>query len=264
MKAKPAELITIKQLPVIQQKLKSINAEICENTSAVLALECNADTVKQIKALRAGLNKDFEELETCRKKVKNAVLKPYEQFEDIYKDCVTSVFNKADAELKHRIEEVENDIKQKRQRSVEAYFEEYKESKNIDFVTFDDAGIKITLSASLQSFKEAVKNFLDRIYGDLRLIDTQKYKEEILVEYKQSLNVSEAVTSVTERHKAIAEEKARRPAQEAKPEYDDFSYSLSAPAEVKPPLKLTFTVIAARDKLKELKQFLQNGDYQIL
>lgn len=60
----------------------------------------------------------------------------------------------------------------------------------IDFVTFEQANIGITLSASLKSLKEQAKNFADRISDDLMLIQTQENKAEILVEYKNTLNVS--------------------------------------------------------------------------
>ena len=69
--------------------------------------------------------------------------------------------------------------------------------------------INVTLSASLKSLKEQAKLFIDTVEGDLRLIDTQEYKTEILVEYKKSLDVSDAITTVVDRHKEIEVEKAK-------------------------------------------------------
>ena len=43
----------------------------------------------------------------------------------------------------------------------------------------------------------------------MALIDTQEHKVEILVEYKQHMNVSQAITTVSERHKAIETENAK-------------------------------------------------------
>ena len=54
------------------------------------------------------------------------------------------------------------------------------------------------------------QEFIDKIADDLNLIDTQEHKAEILVEYKQSLNVSNAITTVNNRFKAIEEEKAKQ------------------------------------------------------
>ena len=44
---------------------------------------------------------------------------------------------------------------------------------------------------------------------DLNLIDTQEYKDEILVDYKQGLNVSAAISNVVNRKKALEEQKQR-------------------------------------------------------
>ena len=48
----------------------------------------------------------------------------------------------------------------------------------------------------MKSLKNAVKDAIDRVSCDLKMIETQEDKEAILVEYKKSLNVSEAVSVV--------------------------------------------------------------------
>ena len=49
------------------------------------------------------------------------------------------------------------------------YFEEYRDSLGIpaDLVSYDRAGIVVTLSASAKSLKTQAKDFLDRIGSDL-------------------------------------------------------------------------------------------------
>ncbi len=190
-----------------------------------------------------------------------------------------------------------------------------KKANNIDFVTYSQARINVTLSASRKSLKEQAKQFIDKIVDDLKLIDTQEHKAEILVEYKQSLNVSQAITSVTNRFKAIEEEKKkqeelkRKQLEEAQRRADEsirvqteatrqalenfipkseekvvhiemdknheitqkgyeqlenvFNKPLEKPREEKQEeiLTLRFTVRGTRTKLKELKQFLENGGY---
>ncbi len=102
-----------------------------------------------------------------------------------------------------------NGIKDIKKQEVVEYFNEYVASKNIDFLTFDKLGINITMSASMKSLKNAVKDAIDRVSCDLKMIETQEDKEAILVEYKKSLNVSEAVQVVKARMQAIQEEKER-------------------------------------------------------
>ena len=271
--AQRTELIEVIQLPIIKQHLQDIKADIEDKVSKVLALECNESTVKAIKVLRADLNKDLAELEVRRKEVKSAVMSPYEQFEAIYKECVSSVFKEADAELKRRVGEVEDGMKAEKREEVTAYFEEYRKSKHIDFVDFEDTGINVTMSASLKSLKESAKAFLDRVADDLALIGTQENEEEIFVEYKRSLNVSQAITTVVERHKAIEQERQRQAeAEQAKIAEQQAvekveavaagSAPLSAPKPAEGIYKMTFTVTATRPKLRELKKFLEDGGYQ--
>jgi Protein of unknown function (DUF1351). len=96
------DLIIIEQLPIIKERLASVSEEISKKTEEALAMICTEDTVKTVKTLRADLNKEFAEMEAQRKAVKDAVMKPYDEFEALYKDLISSKFKNADAELKTR------------------------------------------------------------------------------------------------------------------------------------------------------------------
>lgn len=272
------DLIVVKQLPVIEEQLKTIKVNIEEKVSGVLALECTEGTVKAIKVLRADLTKDFKELEERRKLVKSKILAPYEAFETIYKECVTDIFKSADTELKKRIDDVENKLKYEKRKEIEDYFNEYAKSKNIDFIGFFDTNINVTMSASKKSLMEQAKAFIDKICDDLKLIDTQEHKEEILVEYKATLNVSNAITSVCERHKAIEKEKAKQEiAEQINREQTEViekvnaarndAEPLSAPKEVSDDdilCKMTFTVAHKKSKMKELKTYIIDNGFEIV
>ena len=268
------EIIVIEQLPVITQRLQMIKEEVTEKVARATSLVCTADTVKEIKVVRANLTKDFKDFEERRKAVKKAVMTPYDEFEAVYRECVSDTFKKADQELKNKIDSVENELKENKAEEVKAYFYEYRKSKGIDFISFENANINVTLSASLKGLKEQAKAFVDRIVDDLVLIDTQDHKEEILYEYKNHLNVSAAITTVVNRYIAIEEQKAKEEerkamerAEEAATEKVTDALTLSKeqpiapPAEKEPRLTLKFTVRATRSKLKELKEFLEKGGY---
>lgn len=270
------EIIEVKQLPVIVEQLQTIKADVTKRVETALALVCTEDTVKAVKQARAELNNELKGWEEKRKEVKKAVMSPYEQFEAVYKDCITDVFKKADNELKNKISAVENELKDKKAAEVKDYFYEYAESVNIDFVTFEQTGINVTLSASLKSLKEQAKAFLDKVNDDLTLIATQEHKTEILVEYKRTLNVSAAITSVVNRYKAIEEEKAReterqqreQAAKEVENKVEEIAPPVVEPAitaptveEADPVLTLAFKVTAPKSKLKELKKFLDERNY---
>lgn len=272
------ELIVVKQLPIIQEKLKSLSTEIDKKVENAKSLICTEDTVKEVKQVRADLNKEFKDLETQRKLVKDQILAPYMQFEEIYKQCVSDKYKNADIELKNKVDSIEKELKLKKEQEIKDYFEEYKLANNIDFITYEQAKINVTLSASIKSLKEQAKMFIDKVVDDLNLIETQEHKAEILVEYKQTLNVSLAITTVTNRFKAIEEEKKKEEQKVVhieinknheitKESYEQlenvFNKPLEQPQEEKQEeiLTLRFTVKSTRTKLRELKQFLENGGY---
>lgn len=267
------EIIVVKQLPEIEEHLQAIKEEVNAKVQTALSLVCTEDTVKAVKKVRTNLNKDFKDFEERRKNVKAAIMTPYEQFEMVYKDCISNTYKKADVELKKKIDGVENELKEKKRTEVKAYFDEYLQSKGIDFVTFETAYINVTLSASMKSLKEQAKAFIDRICDDLNLIDTQEHKDEILYEYKQSLNVSGAITAVTNRYKAIEEAKAReeerKAREQARAEAVAKVEAVTPPAvePIAPPVEeektytLKFTVRGTMPQLKALKEFLNNGGY---
>ncbi len=272
------ELIIVKQLPQIEEHLKELSIEVDKKVESAKSLVCTDENVKAIKQVRADLNKEFKEVEQQRKIVKEQILAPYMKFEDIYKTYISEKYKSADIELKSKIESVENELKTKKQQEVREYFEEYKNANDIDFVTYEQIGINVTLSASMKSLKEQAKQFIDKVVDDLKLIETQEHKAEILVEYKQTLNVSKAITTVTNRFKAIEEEKKRQEQKVVHIEmneaheitqksYEQLENVFNKPLEqpraenVEEILTLRFTVKGTRTKLRELKQFLESGGY---
>ena len=267
------EMIAVKQLPIIVEQLQQVKAEVAAKVDFALRLVCTEDTVKDVKKVRSELNKELAEYEASRKAVKKAILTPYEQFEVVYKDCVSDTYKKADTELKRKIDSVENELKAQKAAEVKAYFDEYLQSKGIDFVTFESAHINVTLSASMKSLKEQAKAFIDKIADDLALIDTQEHKDEILYEYKQSLNVSNAITTVANRYKAIeaakAAEEERKAREQAAAEAAAKVEAVAPPTvePIAPPVEeektytLKVTVRGTMPQLKALKEFLNNGGY---
>lgn len=270
-------LIVVKQLPIIEEQLKKASDEIDIKVQNAVALVCNEETVKVVKDIRANLNKELKEFEEKRKQVKSEVLKPYEEFEKSYKKYISDKYKSADIELKNKIDSVESELKSKKEQEIKDYFEEYRQANKIDFITYEQASINVTLSASMKSLKEQVKAFIDRTVSDLQLIETQQHKTEILVEYKQSLNVSQAITIVTNRFKAIEEEKKRQEQKVVHIEMNEnheitresyeqlenvFNQPLEQPKEENEEiLTLTFKVKGTRTKLRALKEFLENGGY---
>lgn len=269
------ELIVVKQLPIIEQQLKVASDSFKEKAEHALSLVVSEETVKSVKLTRADITKDYNELEELRKQIKKKILEPYEQFEGIYKDYITNVYLPTDKQLKEKINEVEDGLKEEKKSAVVEYYNECVSAANIDFLTFEKLNIPVTLSASLKSLKEQVQSAINKVTDDLGLIGTQEYKEEILVEYKESLNVSQVITSVVNRHKAIEAEKERiaqikeREAQQAQAAQKvDENLSFAPPVKVEQEVvvekvyETSLKIKATKSKLVALKEFLESGGYE--
>ena len=274
-------LIVVTQLPVIKDQLLAVKASIDERVKTALSLVCTEETYKDIKKVRSELNKEYAELEQRRKEIKGQILAPYEQFEGVYKECAGDMYAKADRELGAKIKEVEDGLKKQKADDLAAYFAEYRASLNIpeDFVTLDAAGIKIGLSDSRTSLHKQAAAFLDMINGDLEVIEKQEHPDEVLTEYKKNYNLSGAIITVDNRHKAIEAERIRREQMKAQQEAaqaaaqavkqavkEETPAAVAVPVKVEQPAapimyQTTFTVTATIEQLKALKAFLIEGGF---
>lgn len=207
------DLIVINQLPVISEQLDKVKAEIQRRTAFADTVTVSEENRQEIKKMRAAMNAEKSRLDEVYKTALEKVIAPIQAVQDKYKDCV-GLYTKANSQLKAKIDVIEDGLKLAKENSVKEYFEELVTAKNIDFISFEQLGLKITLSVSEKKLKEQVNNIVERVATDLKAIDIQEDKEEILVEYKKHLNVSEAVSTVAARHKAIQAEKERKIKQE--------------------------------------------------
>lgn len=281
--AEPAPLITVRQLPIIEEQLRSVKDAFIRQTDDALSLVCTEETLAAVKRRRAAITRVFNDIEERRKEVKKAILQPYEDFEKVYRECVTDIYKPCDQKLAAKIGEVENGLKSEKRSEAESYFNELCQSRGIDFLTFDRIGISVTLSVSAKKLREQIQAFVDRVSDELKLISTQTYSDEIFVEYKKSLNVANAVTTVSERHlaiererqrkEALAEEEKRRAEAESRvneavkeTETEAFAPPTEAPAEmatdsVEKLYSVTFTVCGTKARIKALKAFLEENKY---
>ena len=258
------EIIVLEQLPIIKAKLENISKEIKEKVDRATSLIVNEDTVKDVKSVRAELNKEFNELETQRKQVKQAIMQKYDEFEDIYKENVSNLYKQADLELKEKIDNVENQLKLEKETELREFANQHFEDKKIvGFVNFEDIGLNITLSASMKSLKEQIKEFLEKVSSDLKLIELEEYKDEILFEYQNTLDFAKSKMTVIERKKQLEELKTRQLTQEEIDKANEIIVGkveeITIPKEVIEDdelLKVTFTIETTKQNIIELKKWL--------
>lgn len=265
------DLIVVRQIPIIEEQLRAVAQEIDVQTAEAMSLVCTDDTVKAVKKTRAELNKRFSAFEEQRKAVKAAVMRPYEAFERTYKECISDKFKTADGALKGKISATESALLEDKLAGVRAYYDEYAQSVHVDFIPFERAGVHVTLSTSAKSAKEQCKALLDRVAADVEAIGQGDSPEEVMAEYRQSLDLPGSLLAVSRRHQAVEEERKRREAREqavqaeqeaaekvaafAPPVMQEAAPTPEPPAE-EPVLRCVFTVHATRPQLKQLKEFM--------
>lgn len=208
--AMPESLIVVQQLPIIKEQLHSIKAQAQQSVDEALALACTEESLKVVKERRAALNRDRNDLDARRMAVKKQIMQPFEDFDAVYKECVTDVYGPADEKLKAKIADVEDGLRADKEKKVTAYFSELVKAAGVEWVSYSDVGITVTMTASLKSLKTKVKDYVDKVSADVGCINGMEHAPEIMAEYKQCRNLAVAINSVSQRKDRIAREEAER------------------------------------------------------
>ena len=272
----------VKSLGEIESNIKEVQNYVKSLNEYYKKVIFTDDTMKTAKEEKAKVNKFKTQISDYRKNILAEYNKPIKIFEDTAKETeklLTDTYNT----INQQVVIYEDKVKKEKEQEIKDYFEEYKQSLNIDFITFGDTKIKVGISDSKASLKKQAKDFVDKVNTDLATIMLQENKEEILVEYKQSLNLNMAIQTVINRHKLLDEEKKKqeelknKQLEEVQKQVDMSikeqelatqkalnNFVIEAPKVTEYQeeiLTLRFTVKATRTKLKELKNFLTQGGY---
>lgn len=260
------EIIVVKQLPEIKEKLQLISDEIDKEIDYALSLEVNEDTVKEVKNVRAKLNKINTALEEKRKYVKNAILSPYESFLEIYDKLVKNKLNEADNTLKMRINDIEDKQKKLKEEELREFADEHIKANNLqDIISFEDIDLNITLTASLKNLKEQVLNFVKKVSDDIECIASDENRDEVLYEYQHNnFNYQQAILNIRKRKEEInilnkqQELKVEQKQQEQQViEKVDEAIEITAPIEVEEQETYQFTIKATKTQVKQLIEYMK-------
>ena len=287
------QVITLKQLPIIEEHLQLVKSDVETRTRNAMQLVCTEETRKDVKSIRTELSKEFAEMENQRKRVKEAIMEPYNQFEAVYKECISDPYKKADAELKKRIDEVESGLKSDKEKAIRDYFNELCKANNLPWLRFEKMGLKIGLSTSVNGTKTALTSTVLRISNEVLELSRYENAAELMVEYKKSLNMALALSTIRARQEQIelqkqyeaqrraaleqqraAEEKVQKAVSEAQETQQDAAEppieEVTAPTEETPTeapvavqeqaqptiYEVKFAVRGTIEQLKKLKQFI--------
>lgn len=200
----------VEQWPIITEQLDLVSVQVDKIIDAVLSLEHNESSRKQVKTARAKLNSLFSMFEEKRKYIATEVNKPYDIFNQKYKVCVADKIKSALLQIDSRTNEIESGIKSIMENDIKAYFAEYATSMHLEWITWEKANIKVGLSDNKTALMRKATTFLDQIAQDMQVIETQEHKSEIEVEYKKNFNLAIAIATVKRRKDEIQLAEKRR------------------------------------------------------
>ena len=194
------QLIVVKQLPVIEERLREKAEEIQERTRFACSMVCTQDTLIAVKKIRADLNKEFSQYEEARKDVKRQVMAPYDSFEATYKECITVPYSDADKKLKAMVESVEYHLRDEKEKELRRYYREHLVAAGLNPSewAFERTGISIILSRSEKSYRSEIKKWVEARAEDIASIRTMPDADEIIAAepLPRLTNVDFADTSV--------------------------------------------------------------------
>lgn len=270
-----ANIIRVTQLPVIEEQLRSVKLQVEATTQEAATMVCTEETIQAVKAKRAELNKMFGELESRRQEVKTLVMGPYKRFDAVYKECISGPFKRADAALKGKADDVEREMKQRCEQKLRDYFAEMCMLHNIDFITYEQAGITIDMASARaknpKKLKDKIGEFVAGVAVGVDQIRQMDDRDEIMAEYKKSLNVGKAVAIVQDGHRRIEEERKAAEAREAARKRQEETVTkveaVAPPVVVEAPkeeqlLTIPFKATATREKLIKLREFMKQEGIQ--
>ncbi len=272
------QIVTLEQLPILEERID----EASEHLKKMLS-ELNLDKLivteqsrKSIKQTRADLNNQFKYIESQRKAIERAYNKPLENFKEKYKKLIASPFKDADVLLKNKVFIVEDKLKKYKADTLKKYFIEICDSKDIDFLKFEDLEINITLTGTETSFKKQILSKVEAIEKNISLIfsfpESDDFKTDVLIEYKKNRDLTNSVNSVQSRNaekkrlQEIEKQKEEKPTPSIEKETIVETKILKAPVlDIKEDvLQASFTVEGTLNQLKDLKKYLKSKNIKII
>jgi hypothetical protein len=269
-------LMKVTQLPVIEEHLRSRKEQTEQRVAEAMSLVCTDETLTSVKNIRAEMNREFADAETQRKAIKSAIMEKYDSFESVYRECIADPYKRADADLKAKIDATESEIKSRCEEMLLGYFRELCAVNEIDFLSFGQTGVKVDMASARaktpKKLMEQIKLKVDGVAQDMKTIGTMgENAPEIMVEYKNNLDLSLAISVVNERHRRAEEEREAVKRHTVTPAARAAGDTVAAAPQVAPKrveqaaverLTVSFRVTDTRERLRLLKQFLVSNGYQ--
>ena len=269
------EIVKVESIGVIKQQLDEVEKIIDEKVKDIpkqlekvkkMSFIEQEDEKNDIKKYQQYLSNIQKQLEEKRKEIKKEIIKPYDEFDEYYKNGVYLKLNNGINQLKEVVNEIEDLQKDEKRCELEEFANQYIETYSLgNILSFKDIPLNITLSASMKSLKEQAKAYIEDVSKDVDLINLEEYKEEILLQFMENgFDFASAKLHVIETHRKIEElQKQQEVQEEIKQEEQKIIEKVEeivAPKEIIEDdelLTATFTITTTKENIIKVREFLK-------
>lgn len=244
----------IKDIPEQLEKIKKMSFEEQENAKG------------DIKKYRTYLNGIKNELEDKRKEIHDELEKPYKDFENYYKQGVKIKLQDGINLLDETIKSIEIQQNKEKEDELRKFAEQWFISKGIEnIVTFEDIGLKINITNTIKKLKDQTIDFCEKIFNDLKLIELEEHKDEILLEYKKNgFDFSKAKLDIITRKKQLEEIKKQQDIRQEEIKQEEKIIEkveeITIPKEIiedDEMLTVTFTITDTKENIIKVREFMK-------
>lgn len=246
----------------IPRLLKKIKRDIFELD--LENMEATEENKKKLKEVRKKLNDELSDIKNNEKQVKEEFTKPLDLLKEELQPVYEELKNASDL-LKDKIDLVEDTQKEVKKNELIIYFNELKLltnqrlrdiGQNIDFITFEDMNLNITLSATETSLKTQINDNLEKRYNDIQIIHSNEHPSRLKAKYIKYKDISKALVELQTELKIENEIIENAPKVEVKKE----EVKVEDVPTVEQVFRATFTIEDTKDNIKKVRQFLIDND----
>lgn len=192
-------------------------------------VEVTEENIGLAKKLVAKTRSQFNILDQERKDAKKNILSDFENFEKQVKE-IGQVISEGENLVRSKIRELEEKEREEKKDKILKLWEEHSHRYEFtDWIKFTDwyEDRFANKTQSLNKLEEELIQWLEQRRQDIKVIDDNPDREEMMYFYKESLNLSDAMLKVTEKKKQIEQlEQTKRVQERTVTQDKEYSFTV--------------------------------------
>lgn len=192
------------QVATIDNNIESIVNEIKTEIANlnIASMKVSEENKQNLKNVRASLNKKLALFESERKKVKDIILEPYNNFEEIYKIKLKTVIEDAVNEVDQKVKSIETEQKLELEKYALDYWNKKIKAIPIEYGnSFNNLNLNITLTLNKKKIREAIDFHFDKMNSAAIIINNHPHSARlrVLFENDAKYDIGVALTKLEEK-----------------------------------------------------------------